>query len=316
MRKTLLLLLLIGVYQNLFSQINLNDSTVQIVSYYSKGNNYKYHFQIMELSTADGDTTLLREYDSFYRISVIDSTEHSYLIEANSLNDSYMDTDSTQLLVMQEISKLTKGLKYLYTIDECGRLIGVENWEEMRDVLTKSLDVAINKAYSNTEVKRLLSKEQFLQTIKEQLSTKENLENYLMDEFGTFYMHHGNKYNINEVYEDTLYLINNFNNEEMSVPGQLWVDDIDVENGTVDIIRKAIWQADDLMESAIDYYRKLLVDIPRIDRSDLPFMMIDESFFHRINVDYGWPIFVEHWKEATIGSKGTIRIVRIELVSD
>lgn len=73
------------------------------------------------------------------------------------------------------------------------------------------------------------------------------------------------------------------------------------------------------MESAIDYFRKLLadkVDAPQINRSDLPFMLIDESYFHRINVDYGWPIYVEHWREATIGSKGSIRIVNIELVTD
>ena len=77
----LLTIFLTVVATSAFGQINMEDSTAQVISYWSIGDKQSYSMSLQKIKLKGPDTTenVLMTYD--VDITVIDSTENSYLVE-------------------------------------------------------------------------------------------------------------------------------------------------------------------------------------------------------------------------------------------
>ena len=80
--KAILSSLLICIVTTLSAQINLNDSTVQVVAYWSKGDSYDYLYDYYKYNIQGKDTISWERTISKINITVIDSTENSYTLQA------------------------------------------------------------------------------------------------------------------------------------------------------------------------------------------------------------------------------------------
>ena len=80
--KAILSSLLVCIVTTLPAQINLNDSTVQVVAYWSKGDSYDYLYDYYKYNIQGKDTISWERTISKINITVIDSTENSYTLQA------------------------------------------------------------------------------------------------------------------------------------------------------------------------------------------------------------------------------------------
>lgn len=80
--KAILSSLLVCIVTTLSAQINLNDSTVQVVAYWSKGDSYDYLYDYYKYNIQGKDTISWERTISKINITVIDSTENSYTLQA------------------------------------------------------------------------------------------------------------------------------------------------------------------------------------------------------------------------------------------
>ena len=75
--KAILSSLLVCIVTTLPAQINLNDSTVQVVAYWSKGDSYDYLYDYYKYNIQGKDTISWERTISKINITVIDSKRHS-----------------------------------------------------------------------------------------------------------------------------------------------------------------------------------------------------------------------------------------------
>ena len=86
MIKTTFLVLLSLISLQLFAQINMEDSTVQVVSYWDKGEKQNYAISLEKIKLKDGDTTAKELITYEVEVSVIDSSKNCALKQPVFLN--------------------------------------------------------------------------------------------------------------------------------------------------------------------------------------------------------------------------------------
>src|SRR5690554_5544095 len=146
-----------------FGQINMEDSTAQVISYWSIGDKQSYSMSLQKIKLKGADTTenVLMTYD--VDIAVIDSTENSYLVEW-----FYKDykTNSTNEIV-KKITALSEDIKVVIETDEFGAIKGVKNWKEVSDYMEKSIQ-PIKDEYKNVpQLAQMFNQMEGMYTTKE-----------------------------------------------------------------------------------------------------------------------------------------------------
>jgi hypothetical protein len=114
-----------------FGQINMEDSTAQVISYWNIGDKQSYSISLQKIKQKGTDTSenVLMTYD--VDITVIDSAENSYLVEWFYKN---YKTNSTNEIV-KKITALSEDIKVVMETDEFGAIKGVKNWKEVSEYM-------------------------------------------------------------------------------------------------------------------------------------------------------------------------------------
>lgn len=175
------LFLLIGIYAN--AQINMDDSTVQVITYWEKGDKKDY-LVTKERTKIKGTVTTSKESSTYtFALTVKDMTEDSYTIELDYKNiGSEMKGD-----LMESVINLTKDLKIIYKTDENGSFSEVVNWKEIKIYIQKSMDVVRKDSKSNPEIKTIINQ------LETTISTKEAIESLFVKDIQQFHAFHGAK---------------------------------------------------------------------------------------------------------------------------
>ncbi len=111
-----------------FGQINMADSTAQVISYWDKEEKNNYSVSL--------ETIKIRELDTIYRattrynveITVLDTSNKSLMIQW-----LYKDfTTDSQIPIVQKLVDITKDMKVIFKTDEFGAFVEVVNWREVK----------------------------------------------------------------------------------------------------------------------------------------------------------------------------------------
>lgn len=162
------------------------DTTkVAFIAYWAKGDSYKFKMTkstevIKNEKTIKNDSIV---YDAVFK--VIDSTANSYKISWKYKCDLYFN-----LSILGKIrpgKKLVKDIEVIYSTDENGSGVNIENWKAISDIYVKEL----NKLKNDLTTNEAKVYDGILEPVINSLSTKEGIEEFCAKELKLFHFPFG-----------------------------------------------------------------------------------------------------------------------------
>lgn len=141
--KAILSSLLVCIVTTLSAQINLNDSTVQVVAYWSKGDSYDYLYDYYKYNIQGKDTISWERTISKINITVIDSTENSYTLQAvyDTPNAIRSGSDSISRELTSRISRTFGNDTVIVETNELGTIKRLVNFDQLRSRYLKAAEM-------------------------------------------------------------------------------------------------------------------------------------------------------------------------------
>jgi hypothetical protein len=183
---------------NAFGQINMKDSTAQVIGYWNIGDKESYNISLQKIKLRETDTISNELMTYNVNVTVIDSTANSYSIEWFYHN---YKTNSTNEIV-KKVTSLSEDLKVIIETDEFGAIKGVKNWEEVSAYLKKSI------GQIKIDFKDIPNMDKLFQQIEGMYSSKAAIESAAIQDAQQFHTFHGGKYTLGEVLEFSMQVPN------------------------------------------------------------------------------------------------------------
>jgi hypothetical protein len=218
--KNTLIAVFLLINSSVFSQINMADSTVQVITYWEIGDKKSYDITLEKFKIKNSDTISSEIISYDIEITVLKANDHSYTIEWNYQNI----TSSNQNPIAQKLLNTTKDLKIIFKTDELGGIIEVVNWKEIKNFIQKSLSSL------KLEFKNVPEMDKVLKQIEATYSTKEAIESTSIKDIQQFHCFHGAKYKLKEVLTTEIQVHNLYNPlEPFDADITVYLDQIDEE---------------------------------------------------------------------------------------
>jgi len=199
-----------------FGQINMTDSTAQVVSYWEKGEKQNYTVSTETIKLKGTDTTAREVITYEVEVSVLDAKEKSYTIQW--LYTNFMS--SSKNASFQKILDVSKDMKVIFKTDELGVFVEVENWKEIRDYIHKTMN-GLRQDYKDRP-----EMEKVIQQFESTYSSKEAIESAAIKDIQQFHTFHGAKYKLGEVLEGKLKVPNILGKEPFDADFTVYLDEI------------------------------------------------------------------------------------------
>lgn len=232
---------------NVSGQINMEDSTAQVIGYWNIGDKESYNVSLQKIRLAETDTISNNLMTYEVDVTIIDSTATSYSVEWFYHN---YKTNSTNEIV-KKITSLPEGLKVVIETDDLGALKGVKNWEEVRDYLKKSIGQLKNDVKDNPDMDKLLKQ------IEGTYSTKAAIESVAIQDVHQFHTFHGGKYLLGELLEIPMQVPNMLNPKKpFDAKMILSLDEINSEDNNFIIRTSQEIDSEQLTNNTFEYLKK------------------------------------------------------------
>lgn len=265
-----------------FGQINMVDSTAQVITYWEKGDKQNYSLIAEKIKIKKNDTTSIEVTTYDVEISVLNANDKSYTIEwfykniaTNSLNPT-----------VQKLMNITKDMKVVYKTDELGVFIEVVNWKEIKSYIQKATSTL------RQDFKDIPEMDKVLKQIEATYSTKEAIESASIKDIQQFHTFHGAKYKLGEVLEGQLKVPNIYGAEPFDSDFTVYLDEINEEDNNFIMRATQEVNKEQLTNATFDYLttmaKNMKVDPPkREDLKDLTNETLTASRIHGT----GWVIY-------------------------
>jgi hypothetical protein len=305
MRIIFLLAIAIAYSFSGLAQINLSDSTVQVINYWDKKEKQTYHITTYKYKIKDADTTTreIMHYD--VDVTVKDSTAKSYTIEWFYKNYR-VESDNE---ITKKLMAASEAIKVVFKTDELGAFVEVVNWQEVRDMIKGSLKKLANESSSIPNFKEAM------QQVEGLFSSKQSIESVAIRDIHQFHTFHGAKYKLAEVLEGTMKAPNLYeSNNPFDSEFQVYLDEIDAEENNYVMRSLEAINKEQLKTATINYLtnlaKKMGAPAPNFDEvKDLSNEIITASRIHNT----GWVIYSIQTKTVSSGNHTNIEERIIEL---
>lgn len=265
-----------------FGQINMTDSTAQVITYWDKGEKQNYSVTVEKFKVEASDTTS-REITTYdVEITVINAEDKSYTIEWLYKNIA----TNNQNPAIQKLSNITRDMKVVFKTDELGAFVEVVNWQEIKDYIQKATS-SLRKDFKN-----IAEMDKILNQIEATFSTKEAIESASIKDIQQFHTFHGAKYKLGEVLEGKLKVHNLFGTEPFDSDFTVYLDEINEEDNNFILRATQEVNKEQLTNATFDYLttmaKEMKVDPPKREYlKDLENETLTASRIHGT----GWVIY-------------------------
>ncbi|MDX9846850.1 MAG: hypothetical protein RBT74_07710 [Tenuifilaceae bacterium] len=269
-------------------QINIADSTMQVVGYWDMNESLTYVVYNQSVRTQGADT-LLNEYTRYeVDVTIVDSTENSYTIKWH-YRDYFIETDNE---VMKRLSSIFEDMSVLIKTDELGSFLEIINWEEIKTFML------ITTALMREEFKEIPNMDQFIAHYEALYSTKEAIQNSAIDEIHQYYYFHGLNYKLHEEYNSQSTIQNRFGGEPFNADITFWLDDINPDDNNAIFRMTQVVDSDELTNATFEYLTSManMLGTPPSSRDDFPALTNEITRASRIHGS-GWVIYSIDTKE-------------------
>lgn len=305
-RETLVLLIMtIAIAAK--GQMNFQDSSVQVISYWNMGEKYEYSVNYQKLKYTEKDTSSNETMTYDVEVSVIDSTDNSYTVRWFYKN---FKTDS-QNPIVQKLAAVSEDIAIDIKLDALGTIQSVENWEEVRDHIAKSIDSIKN------DFDQIPGLDKIFHQMTVMYSTKASIEASAIEDVQQIHNFHGGKYMLNETATGKIKTPNLYDNAnpfdtEVSVN----LEELDKENNQFIIRSIQEVNSEQLAETTYKYLKEMTENLGQgqefIKREDFNDMKNSVETVSRIH-NTGWVIQSILWKEVTTEGITNLDIRRIQM---
>ena len=274
-----------------FAQINMADSTVQVIGYWNNNENQTYAISSEKYKIINSDTTS-REFLRYHvDITIVDSTADSYTIEW-LYRDYSIDTEN-QLL--QRLLSINEDMRIEIKTDELGTVLEVVNWEEIRDYIHNATSSVVK------EFKEVPNIDGVVTQVEGMFNTKQAIETFAIQEIRQFYKFHGGKYKLGEVITAQIQSPNQYGGKPFDTELILSLDEINAESNNSTIRMKQAVNSEQLTDATFAYLSKMAstLDSPLPKRRDFS-PLKNESWTTSSIHNSGWIISTKEKKEVSM----------------
>jgi len=246
--KRLLTGILSLAFLGAFGQINMEDSTAQVITYWSKGEKQSYNISVQKIKLKGTDTTSneIMTYD--VDITVLDSTPSSYSVEW-----FYHDykTNSTSEIA-KKLTSVSEDIKVVVELSDLGTVKGVKNWKEVRNYMQRAIG-AIEKDF-----KEIPNMDKLFKQIAKMYSSKEAIESAAIQDIQQFHTYHGGKYLLDEVLEFSLQVPNLYNAQQpLDSKVTMFLDELNPKDNNYIIRLEQEVDSEQLTNTTYEYLKEL-----------------------------------------------------------
>jgi hypothetical protein len=280
--KPLLLTFLLLLSSIAYGQINMADSTAQVVGYWDKNETQTYIVTQEKYLVKDSDTTSRVLFKYMVDITIVDSTANSYTIDWH-----YRDTEvQSENPFIQKLSLLNDGVHVLIRTNELGVFEEVINWEEVRDFTIVGLNVL------EEEIAGVPDMENFLKQFEEMYSTKEAIELSALKEIQQFYSFHGAAYKYGEPYYTELQVPNMYGGDPLDAEMVVWLDELNPDDNNFILRLEQRVNPEQLLHAVYGFVTRMAeamgVESPEIDEIE---SVSNYTWLSAIIHESGWILY-------------------------
>lgn len=282
MRRILVIIIMFSA-NTIFGQINLDDSTVQIVAYWNAGDKQSYAVTLEKLKINESDTTLRETTTYDIEINVLESTDKTYTIQWYYKNI----LTSNQNPLIQKLMGISKEMSLVFKTDEFGVFVEVVNWKDIRDYYVKSISMI------EEDFKHIPGLDKILHQTLASYTTKEAIESASIKDIQQFHTFHGGRFKLGEVIEGKMKVPNILGIEPFDSNITVYLDEINKENNNY--IMRAYQEIDkeQLISSTLGYLTGLAKSLDSEvfpSRDDIKDLSNETHTASRIH-ETGWVIY-------------------------
>lgn len=304
MKKKLLTALFLIIGLTTFGQINMADSTVQVITYWDKGEKQNYTVTLDKMHIVGADTTSrdITSYD--VEVTVLKQTDQSYTIEWLYKNTKTNNTDP----LTQKLINVTNEMKVIFKTDEFGRFKEVVNWKEVRGYIRKAVKT-LSKDFSTTsEINKALKQ------ITATYTSKKAIESISIKDIQQFHTFHGSIYKLGEIYEGQIKAPNLFGTEAFDSDVTLYLDEINEAENNFIIRSKQEINKEQLADAVFDHLSKTAktLNAAPLKRENLTELK-NETYINSLIHGTGWLIYSVKTVIVTFDNTTTVEEQTIEL---
>lgn len=325
MKRILLAIYAILVCFPAFSQINLKDSTVQVVAYWEKGEKYNYSFESSKYSVNGTDTTWNSREKDIINIEVIDSTAQGYLLKCTTLEDLYDSKIEGVNDIIAKISKVTDNIPIVIKTDIYGTFEGIANMEEYKNAILEGVKVLkseIDSIIENQIKDTGLDKEkenQMREYIYSAINTLMDLfknDNYIyksIEPITSLLYFHGAEMKIGKKYTSSNIIQNPLDPAStLESVNEFFIYKYDTEASCALFTNKLVYNPEQLKQGLAVMMKNMLPPQERETKEiDVPDINMEFYTYLYINTDSGWPIYGQNEQITT--SDGIQKITSFEM---
>jgi hypothetical protein len=283
--KNFLFIVLIFNTLCLNSQINLEDSTVQAITYWEIGEVKNYSLITEKKSITDTDTTVKERTEFNINVKVLDSSDTSYTIEWNYTNSNSNSSNKFE----NNILNCTNGLKVVYLTTEMGEFIEVLNWKEVRNYIQKSTSEFKELYKNDAELLKVIVQ------VENTFSSKEAIEQLALKDIQLFHSFYGAQYKLNEKLSGSIQVPNYLGGSPFDAELSVALKKIDEIKLEYDLELSQKVNVDQVIDAMFSYFTNIAktknIDPPK--REDFKNMKNEMILISRFN-DFGWVIECEN----------------------
>lgn len=203
--KAILSSLLVCIVTTLSAQINLNDSTVQVVAYWSKGDSYDYLYDYYKYNIQGKDTISWERTISKINITIIDSTENSYTLQAvyDTPNAIRSGSDSISRELTSRISRTFGNDTVIVETNELGTIKRLVNFDQLRSRYLKAAEMTAEAlcAQQGSEAQKDSLFRFLKSTLYKQMGDTTVIVSTALEELSLLLYYHGCKMDFDEEYQ-------------------------------------------------------------------------------------------------------------------
>ena len=156
MKKTFTLIFLTILTMTVNAQVTTlqknekEDSTIAVIGYFCKNDTMEYQRIQGKMKIVDNDTTQRGDVLEKFMVVVTDSTADGYKMEIIPISCEIEGEDNDyQTRMASLLWDEVKNLRCRFSTDELGKVLHIDNWREIRDVLKKSYAKVFDNLYSS-----------------------------------------------------------------------------------------------------------------------------------------------------------------------